>query len=236
MSDVKNPYESPESELAEAIPAEGGSLATAISGNYDFKIGDVLSSAWAQLKGFKRSFWGAMLIIIVLQSVVNAGIALVISSPVVGMLAQLVLSLVILPLNAGVLLLGVYRGAGRDVQATQIFNYYGYMTKLVVMYLLMVVLLIVGFLLFVIPGVYLAIGYIFAIPLLVEKNLGVWEALESSRKAVHHHWFKFLGFFIVLSLIVLLGAMALGIGLVWALPLTSLAIGVIYVQIFGVQS
>ena len=37
---------------------------------------------------------------------------------------------------------------------------------------------------FILPGIYLAIAYMFALPLLLDKNLDFWPAMETSRKLV----------------------------------------------------
>ena len=74
-------------------------------------------------------------------------------------------------------------------------------------------------LLLLIPGIYLSIAYRLAIPLVVERGLSPWQALEASRKAISQHWFKVFGLFFVLMLIMLLSMIPLGIGLIWTLPL-----------------
>jgi uncharacterized membrane protein len=78
------------------------------------------------------------------------------------------------------------------------------------------------------------VAYILAIPLVVERKLSPWQALETSRKAITQHWFKVFGLFLVLGVIVLVSAIPLGIGLVWTLPMAIIAIGVLYRTIFGV--
>lgn len=48
-----------------------------------------------------------------------------------------------------------------------------------------------GFMLFIIPGLYLLLGYFFALPLVVDHGVGYWESLETSRKAVHRSFGPF---------------------------------------------
>jgi hypothetical protein len=63
--------------------------------------------------------------------------------------------------------------------------------------------------------------------------MNVWEAMELSRKAVTKHWFKVFALFFLLSLIMTLGALALGIGLIWAVPLLFVTLyGLLYPLIF----
>ena len=109
------------------------------------------------------------------------------------------------------------------------------MIPLLVVGVISMLCMTVGYILFILPGIYLAIAYMFALPLLVDKNLTPWQALESSRKAVTHTWFKTLGFVLVLGLIVGLSVIPLLVGLIWSVPLAIIAYGVLYRVIFGVE-
>jgi len=92
---------------------------------------------------------------------------------------------------------------------------------------------LIGFLLLVLPGIYLSIAYVFALPLIADKGLDVWEAMELSRKAVTKNWFKVFGLMLLLGLIFGLGALTLGIGLIWAIPLMFVTLyGLLYPLIF----
>ncbi len=99
---------------------------------------------------------------------------------------------------------------------------------------LMLVMIYVGCLLLLLPGIYLMIAYALALPLVIERGLSPWQALETSRKAISQHWFKVLGLNLVLGLIVGLSAIPLGIGMIWTVPLWAIASGVLYRTIFGV--
>jgi len=41
-----------------------------------------------------------------------------------------------------------------------------------------------------IPGIYLSIAYGMTLPLLAFNELGAWQAMEASRKAITHHWWR----------------------------------------------
>ena len=43
------------------------------------------------------------------------------------------------------------------------------------------------------PGVYLAIAYSFTVILAVDKRLGFWESMETSRKVVTRQWWRVFG-------------------------------------------
>jgi hypothetical protein len=63
--------------------------------------------------------------------------------------------------------------------------------------------------------------------------MDVWEAMELSRKTVTKHWFKVFGLMFLLSILMGLGALAFGIGLIWAVPLMFVTLyGLLYPLIF----
>ncbi len=79
-------------------------------------------------------------------------------------------------------------------------------------------------------------GYYLAFPLIVDKNLGPWEALEASRKAVGKRWFAVFGFAFLLGLINMVAMIPMGIGLVWSVPLSVIAFGILYRNVFGCEA
>ena len=81
-------------------------------------------------------------------------------------------------------------------------------------------------------GVYLAVGYAFVVPLIADKRLNIWRALETSRKAVNPNWFRFLGLQIARSLLLLASALTLGLALVLTLPLAFAVLMVAYTDLF----
>ena len=93
----------------------------------------------------------------------------------------------------------------------------------------------IGLCLLVLPGIYLLVAYWMALPLMLEKNLGIWEALEASRKAITHRWFLFFGISVVQILIFLLALVPLGLGLIWVIPMLLVMDGVLYRTVFGIN-
>ncbi|MBB6460500.1 glycerophosphoryl diester phosphodiesterase membrane domain-containing protein [Flammeovirga kamogawensis] len=62
-------------------------------------------------------------------------------------------------------------------------------------------LIFIGSMAFLIPGIYLAIGFSLAVPLVVFENASISEALSKSRKLVSGNWWSTLGYLIVISFI-----------------------------------
>ncbi|GAB3370599.1 DUF975 family protein [Spongiibacter taiwanensis] len=140
------------------------------------------------------------------------------------------------PLTAAFTLIGAERAAGRDVRPRQVFDYYHRAWPLLLLYIVMVVLMFLGFLALIIPGIYLSVAYIFAMPLSADKGLSFWQALETSRKTVTKHWFAMFGFILLLLLMNLAALLAFGVGLIWTIPWSICAVGVAYRQLFGYEA
>jgi len=140
---------------------------------------------------------------------------------------------IIMPILVGIIMLAIKNSRGEDLKIKSIFGYYHLTWKLTLAALLIKVITLVGFLFFIIPGIYFSVSYAFTLPLIVDKGFGVWEAMEVSRKTVSKHWFKFFGFFFLSSLIIAIGAIPLGIGLIWFIPLFFVTTyGLLYPLVF----
>lgn len=224
-----NPYQAPASNLE--VPNRSSHEL-----NPDWTIENVMNEAWQLTKGFKGSFWGALIIYIVIAAILGAITEFIAGTSVaLNIIFQLIQALITYPLAAGLTMIAVRQSVGLACNATMIFDYYPKTIPIFLLYLLMTLLIVVGMLLLVIPGIYLAIAYCFALILLVDKNLGIWEALETSRQAVTKCWFRTFGLFIVIFVIVLVSMIPLGIGLIWSLPFGSLAFAIVYRNLFAVS-
>ncbi len=91
----------------------------------------------------------------------------------------------------------------------------------------------VGFLCLVLPGIYLVVAWMFALPLVVDKQLDFWAAMELSRKVVTKHWFKFLGLNLFMILLTFAGVVVLWVGVLVAAPVIFLMVVYAYEDIFG---
>lgn len=83
-----------------------------------------------------------------------------------------------------------------------------------------------------IPVVYLSICWLFSIPLVIDKRIDFWPAMELSRKVVSMHWLSVFLLAVVCGLVVVAGAMALCVGIFVAGPVAMAAITYAYEDIF----
>lgn len=94
-------------------------------------------------------------------------------------------------------------------------------------------LLAVGVLLALVPVFYLSVCYAFAMPLVVDRRMQFWPALETSRRVVARHWFAIFAYSFVVGLLSLLGLLACIVGVIFTLPMCFCMFVVAYDNIFG---
>jgi uncharacterized membrane protein len=81
---------------------------------------------------------------------------------------------------------------------------------------------------------YLSIAYSFAIPLIVDRKMKPWEAIETSRRLISKKWWSFAAFSFVLSVINLLGLLTM-FGTFLTSPFTNCAMAAAYEKIVGLD-
>ena len=242
MTDI---YKAPEAELTNpSVAGEYGSVEKALAGEFELKPIEIIKQAWANLDGMKMTFWLAAIVYIIIYAVVTGIVAALVGRSfdpitndfnIVAFIAELSVGLVMAPLGAGLFMIGLKHSVGATIAVGELFKHFDKIIPLFIAYIISTVLTGLGFILLIIPGIYLAIAFSMAIPLVVEKNMAPWEALMTSRKAVTHKWFPMFGFSLLSALIMLAGVLALVVGLIWAVPLIILAAATIYRDMFGVE-
>ena len=116
-----------------------------------------------------------------------------------------------------------------------IFKGFSLFFSILLVYLLGHVLGIVGLIFLIVPGIYLFVSYVFATYLIVDKGLGIWDALETSRIQVTKKWFNVAFVFLAQPVLIALSIFTLFIGLIWILPLNFILLEVLYRKLFGIS-
>ena len=125
---------------------------------------------------------------------------------------------------------------GQTPEFRDFFAGFQYFLPLLLLSLVAGLFIGIGTILLIIPGVYLAVAYLFASYLVVDRRLDFWPAMELSRLTVNPRWFGYFAFVLLLALLNLAGAIALGVGLLVTIPLSFCAVTVAYADLFGLQS
>jgi len=81
----------------------------------------------------------------------------------------------------------------------------------------------IGFVLLIVPGIIAMLFFLFSTVIVIDKELGPIEAMKESMRVTAGYRWPLLGFIVLLALIVMAGALALGVGLLVAMPVATLA-------------
>jgi hypothetical protein len=96
-----------------------------------------------------------------------------------------------------------------------------------------VLLSLMGVLLILPPAIYLGVSWVFSPLLIVDKGLDFWPAMELSRRVAARHFFGVFALLLICGLIMMGGALALCVGLFFAVPVAFAAIAIAYDELFG---
>jgi hypothetical protein len=211
------------------------------SSDYDFNVMTIVREAWAKTTGMKGPVWGAIGLAVLAVIMVFAAVVFVSAIygggsvvAALGGAAQLTFSVASYPFMAGLMLIGIRHSVGLPVDFKTAFSCFGYILPIVIASFMVSILSGLGFLLFILPGIYLSLAYLLVIPLIIDKEMGPWQAMEASRKAIHGRWFKVFGLYLLMSAICLLSVIPMGLGLIWTVPMFIMVGGILYREVFGV--
>ena len=233
------------------VPGAGTALGSELilQRDYSLDIGYCISRSWDLVK---LNFWpvvGISFLILFISAAVNQLVGLA-SGPVFrGMVLQhhvtpwgigVMLGTSLLSSPIYTLLMGglfkYYLKLIRAEGATLADAFGGFSSaagQLILLGLVSGFLTTLGYVLCFLPGVYLSVSWIFALPLVIDRNLSFWDAMELSRQMVGKHWFIVFAFLLVAGLLAFCGILACCIGVFVTMPIASVAIMYAYEDIFG---
>jgi hypothetical protein len=219
--------------------------------DYELDIGDCISHGWALVK---NNFWpviGVNTLVMIVLIVINQFFSLFTRS---AMNSMIVLHQVSAGAITVIFLISIISAPVYAVFTAGLFKYYlnlirgeaagvgdafsGFgpsIGQLLLLGLVQFFLVMIGYIFCVLPGIYLAIAWYFAVPLVIDKRLGFWEALELSRKMVSKHWFLVFAFLLVCGLVAASGIIGCFIGILVTMPISFAALMYAYETIFSAR-
>jgi predicted Ser/Thr protein kinase len=206
--------------------------------DYELNIGSCLRRGW---KLFRANFWpfvGITALLIALMGFASSvGGATLRHGPVRGGSVEIGSWLAVLisgPLAGGMYLYLLKKIRGEKATVETVFS--GFSNRFLHLFLggfVSHLLIWIGFLCLVLPGIYLLVAWTFTLPLIADKQLDFWSAMELSRKVVTKHWWKFLGFTLVCALLSFAGVIVLFVGILIMAPWVVAAQMYAYEDILG---
>ncbi|MEB2781861.1 hypothetical protein U3A58_15810 [Algoriphagus sp. C2-6-M1] len=199
-----------------------GKIQRIIDSGVDFDIKEILTKAWEMFKSRALFHVGYMVLI----GAIQAGFALYLKD------FTFLYSIFLAP----PLVCGFYLVANRQSQKEYIdfqnyFDGFKYWWNLMSANLISSIVIVLGIICFVVPGIYLLIGYMFCLLFVIFGGFDFWTSMELSRKLVHTNWVKFFVFGLALLALNLAGFLCLIVGLLITVPMTYLAVYILFEEL-----
>jgi len=179
------PVFAPDHDLGGGIRVSAEAL---LAGEVNFSVVDCLSQAWALLMNNFGLLVGATVLVWLLES----AIAFI---PFLGGIFILLLQGV---LHGGLYLIYLKRIRGESATLGDAFS--GFSTNFAQLMLVGLVTRLLSSLAMcclILPAIYLMVAWLFSIPLVADKRVEFWSAMEVSRKVVNRVWFQIFGLLLI---------------------------------------
>jgi len=210
---------------------------------YDFDIVEIMKRGWYESAGVRSLFFAGFALYVLAglayQTVMEIFFPSSAQQPdIVNNTVVTLLSFpVLMPLMVGLMTAALRHVRGETVTFGDFFAYYAQTGVISLASLVIYLMTTLGFLLLILPGIYLSVAYTFTFLLMFDKGMTIWDAMELSRKAVSKHWFKIFALMLLIGAALLGGFLTFGVGLYWAAPLAFVTLyGLLYETMFGSHS
>jgi hypothetical protein len=133
---------------------------------------------------------------------------------------------------------GLFVGARKldqegNLEFNDFFKGFDHVVQLFLVSIITAVLITIGTILLILPGIWFAIATSLSIPLIVFAGLDFWASIKTSVKLVNRKWFHFFVLILLLGIFNLLGALFLIVGLLITFPVTYCILYAVYRDIVG---
>ena len=192
---------------------------------------EIKNYAKEKLSGNLGSIWKMLIIALGISLAAGVVFGILFNSIDADILDSL-LGILMVPLGIGTTAFFVSLIESTDFEAKDLFKYYHDFVKIIGVTVLMGIVVMLGYICFVIPGIILTFSYSLVPIILIKKpELGIVETLKYSREKMQGH--KLDAFVLGLSFIgwAILGTLTLGILYIWLFPYMQLTFTKFYLNI-----
>ena len=200
----------------------------AVPDSHRFSIGEALSWGWSKLQENVGPLAVAFLAIVVVNLIFSF-----LGRGALGWFFNLIGWFVSLLISMGVIRIALKITDGRPVETADLFQRADLAIPYFIASVIVGVMVAIGFVFLIIPGIYLAITFGFFGYNIVDKEHGIMESIEQSAAITRAQKWDLFAFGVALFFFNLAGAIALGIGLLITIPVSMLAAAFVYRRISG---
>lgn len=150
-----------------------------------------------------------------------------------GLVISYLCAVLLAPFTAGIYQMGIRCAQNQSIVTLDIVGCLPSILGLALVQLIVIWLVSIGLLLLVLPGLYLLIATAFAVPLVAERNCGIFASILLSITTVNRYLGQFFLLFMMFFALSMLAFATFGIVLLWVVPFYYCVLGLIYVELFG---
>lgn len=194
---------------------------------------EIKNYAKEKLSGNLGSIWKILIIALGISLASTCVLSILFNKMDADFLDSL-LGILMMPLGIGTTAFFVSLIENENFEAKDLFKYYHDFVKIIGVTILMGLIVMLGYICFIIPGIILTLSYSLVPIILIKKpELGIVETLKYSREKMQGH--KLDTFVLGLSFIgwAILGTLTFGILYIWLYPYMQLTFTKFYLNILG---
>jgi hypothetical protein len=176
-----------------------------------------------------RADMGSFLIYAAIFLAINLSLEMI---PVIG---QVIAPVLMVPFAMGFFIFAAKKIKQQPTRFEDFFKGFNYFVPLAIVGILTSLLIVIGLFVFILPGIYLAVGYLFSGILIVDRKLTPWQAMETSRKIITKQWLILCFLALFLLSLIFVGTLFFIIGLIPATAIAFCILTAAYDDIIGIQ-
>ena len=142
---------------------------------------------------------------------------------------------VVAPLLTGLYMIGVNQARGEKTTVFTTFRYFPLILLVALTQLVNSILVQLGMVLLILPGVYLYLATSFSLMLVADRKLTPISAIILSCRVFNAYWKHIAAVYVVLFLLFLSVPLTFGFSLIWVLPFYFSMMGLLYNELIGEQ-
>ena len=200
-----------------------------------FSVQEAFKFGWETFKKYPVFLIGVVLIVGILSSITNSLTNMLSdggqTSSLMSFLVSIAGSLIQMILSLGMLKIAITLARGGKPQWEDLYMQYPKFLNYLIASILYGLMVVIGLVLLVIPGIYLAVKYQMYSYLIVDKNLGPIEALKESAVITKGNMWNLFLFILTSIVVVVIGVILFLVGLLVAVPIVMVAGGYVYTKL-----
>lgn len=195
---------------------------------------EIKNFAKEKLSGNLGSIWKILIIALGISLASTCVVLSILFNKMDADFLDSLLGILMMPLGIGTTAFFISLIENTNFEAKDLFKYYHDFVKVIGVTILMGLIVMLGYICFIIPGIILTLSYSLVPIILIKKpELGIVETLKYSREKMQGH--KLDAFVLGLSFIgwAILGTLTFGILYIWLFPYMQLTFTKFYLNILG---